>query len=41
MINCICMKVLQNIIKIKLRAFKSSEHVNEKGDGPAFNAFFF
>ena len=23
-----------NKIKIKLRSFKSSEHINEKGDGP-------
>ena len=22
------------LIKIKLRSFKSSEHINEKGDGP-------
>ena len=27
-------RVLGNKIKRKLRSFKSSEHINEKGDGP-------
>ena len=26
-------RVLDNKIKIKLRSFKRSEHINEKGDG--------
>ena len=31
-LDCLLSKLGE--IKIKLRSFKSSEHINEKGDGP-------
>ena len=33
-IASLSLKIPFDDIKIKLRSFKSSEHINEKGDGP-------